>query len=90
MKILLSVLSMTALLSGCASLEEAYHLDREYGLASQASFDKIVANPDYLYVAKQPEGLPGIHGEGIMDVYNKTFQENKRSADNEVIRIKFE
>lgn len=85
MKKLLSVLAVTALLGGCASFQEAYHLDREYGLASQASFDKIVTYPDYRYVTKQPEGLDGIHAEGIMKVHDDTFR--RKATVEDVVRI---
>jgi hypothetical protein len=35
------------LLAGCASMEEAYYVDREFGLAQQAAWDNQVAYPDY-------------------------------------------
>jgi hypothetical protein len=64
-----------ALLGGCASFEEAYYLDREFGIASQAAWDKQVVYPDYRYAAKVPETTEGITAEGIMDTYNNTFAE---------------
>lgn len=61
------------LLAGCASLEEAYYVDREFGLAQQAAWDSQVAYPDYRYAAKTPETTDGVTAEEIMSVYNETF-----------------
>ena len=75
MKRLFLLVACMALLGGCASFEEAYYLDREFGMASQAAWDKQVAYPDYRYAAKVPETTEGITAEGIMDTYNNTFSE---------------
>lgn len=81
MKILVSFLAVTVLLTGCASME----LDREFGLASQASFDQMVTYPDYLYVNQTPEGMDGIHAEGIMKVYDDSYRVRPRTEN--IIRM---
>ncbi|WP_027714259.1 hypothetical protein [Desulfuromonas sp. TF] len=73
MKRLVLIVACMTLLGGCASFKEAYYLDREYGMASQAAWDKQVAYPDYRYAAKVPETTEGITAEEVMDVYNGTF-----------------
>ncbi|HXV20874.1 MAG TPA: hypothetical protein VD811_07805 [Desulfuromonadales bacterium] len=75
MKILACMMSAMVLLAGCASTEEAYYLDREFGLAQQAAWDNQVAYPDYRHVAKTPETTEGIAAEKIMDASNKNFAE---------------
>ena len=81
MKRLTLIIAALALLAGCASFEEAYHLDREYGLASQAAWDQQVAYPDYRYAVKTPEVTEGIIAEEIMDVYSETFAEEPEDLD---------
>jgi hypothetical protein len=81
MKRLTLIIAALALLAGCASLEEAYYVDREYGLASQAAFDRQVVYTDYRYAAKTPETTEGITAEEIMDVYNETFAEEPAEVD---------
>jgi hypothetical protein len=71
----------TVLLAGCASMEEAYYVDREFGLAQQVSWDNHVAYPDYRHVAKVPETTEGITAEEIMNVYNGTFSEAPEKID---------
>jgi len=63
------------LMGGCASLESAYYADREFGEASQASWDLHVLYPDYRYADKIPEGTSGIIAEEIMDVHINTYKE---------------
>jgi hypothetical protein len=75
MKRLVFIVACMTLLGGCASFKEAYYLDREFGMASQAAWDKQVAYPDYRYAAKVPETTEGITAEGIMDVHNASFGE---------------
>jgi hypothetical protein len=67
------MISALVLLAGCATMEEAYYVDREFGLAQQAAWDNQVAYPDYRHVAKTPEITEGITAEEIMNVHNKTF-----------------
>ena len=50
--------------SGCASMQEAYHLDREIGQASRASWEQQVAYPD-AQTKQVPEGVAGITAEEI-------------------------
>lgn len=73
MKILACLITALALLGGCASFEEAYYVDREFGNAQMASWDTLVAYPDYRYASQVPEGIAGITSEEIMGVYNDTF-----------------
>ena len=67
-------------LGGCASVEEAYVLDREFGQATQAAWASQVAYPDRQTV-KTPEGTEGITAEEIMDVYNQTFAEKPQQIN---------
>jgi hypothetical protein len=73
------------LLAGCASLEEAYYVDREFGQAQMASWDSQVAYPDYRFAAKTPQNIDGITAEEIMNVYNKTFA--KEPTQTEVFQF---
>jgi hypothetical protein len=75
------MITAMVLLAGCASMEEAYYVDREYGLAQQVTWDNQVAYPDYRHVAKTPEITEGITAEQIMDVYNETFAEEPEQVD---------
>ena len=62
------ILCSLLLLSGCAALEEARYVDREFGMASQAAMDRQTAFPDKQVVAGQPpEGVPGINAERMMN-----------------------
>jgi len=73
--------AILSLLAGCASFEEAYHLDREYGQASRQAWDMQVAYPDYRHVDKVPETTEGITAEEIMEVHNQTFAEEPQQID---------
>lgn len=75
------IVATLLLLTGCASLQEAYYIDREFGQLSQASWDQQVAYPDYRYAEKTPETLEGITAEAIMDVNNKTFAEEPEDVE---------
>jgi hypothetical protein len=75
------IVATVLLLTGCASLQEAYYIDREFGQLSQASWDQQVAYPDYRYAAKTPETLEGITAEEVMDVYNETYAEEPEKVD---------
>lgn len=75
MRALAYIIAASLLLAGCASLEEAYYVDREIGQAQMATWDKQVAFPDYRHVAKLPEVTEGIDAEEIMNIYNETYSE---------------
>lgn len=81
MRAFLLTIAVTFVLGGCASFEEAYHLDQEFGKASQITWDQQVANPDYRYVDKVPDTLNGITAEEVMDVHNKTYGEEPTKID---------
>lgn len=81
MKIITGLTVAMVLLSGCASLEEAYYVDREFGKAQMASWDSQVAYPDYRYASRVPEGIAGITSEEIMGVYNNTFAKEPQNVD---------
>ncbi|MCK4621469.1 MAG: hypothetical protein KAT62_04555 [Desulfuromonadales bacterium] len=66
--------------SGCASLEEAYIYDREFGQATQAALASQIVYPDR-QTSKTPEGVEGITAEEIMDVYNETFAEKPQQIN---------
>jgi hypothetical protein len=67
-------------LGGCASLEEAYVNDREFGQATQTARANQVAYPDR-QTLKTPEGAEGINAEEVMDVYNQTFAEKPQQIN---------
>ena len=73
MKRLVTALFAMLLVGGCASMEEAYHLDRKFGEAQLASWEQIVAYPQGLHSDKIPEGQQGIHTEAGMKVYHRSF-----------------
>jgi hypothetical protein len=75
------MITAMVLLAGCASMEEAYYVDRELGLAQQVAWDNQVAYPDYRHVAKTPEITEGVTAEEIMSVYNGTFAETPEQVD---------
>lgn len=75
MKYLILTLTGLSLLAGCASFQEAYYIDHEFGQATQKSLDQQVAYPNYPHAKKTPETTEGITAENIMDVYNETFAE---------------
>ncbi|NLC70837.1 MAG: hypothetical protein GX751_05700 [Desulfuromonadaceae bacterium] len=73
MKNLIILTIMAMFLGGCASFQEAYHLDREHGHNAQMAWDRQVAYPDYRHAGKTPEVLEGINAEHVMDGNNRTF-----------------
>ncbi len=87
MKTTILLIAASLLLAGCASLEEAYYVDHEFGQASQQTWDMQVAYPDYRYVydqdgkMKNPEGLDGIAAEEVMNVHTQTYAEKPTEAD---------
>lgn len=81
MRAFLLTIAIIIVLGGCASVEEAYYLDQEFGEASQITWDQQVANPDYRYVDKVPDTLGGITAEEVMAVHNETFAEKPAKID---------
>ncbi len=87
MKTMILILAASLLLVGCASMEEAYYTDREFGKNSQMTWDMQVAYPDYRYVYdkegnfRNPEILEGISAESLMDTNNKTFAEKSENIN---------
>ena len=69
------------LLAGCASFQEAYLLDREFGQASQAAWEQQIVNPEGQMVHRNPEGMEGITAEEVMGVYNGTFAEKPQQLN---------
>lgn len=49
--------SLYLALTGCAALEEAYYVDREFGTAAQNTWDRQVAHPDLRHAGNLPRGL---------------------------------
>ena len=72
MKYLLPIV-LGLMLTGCASFQEAYYLDREYGVASKAAWEQQIAFPDAAPEQQALMGMEGITAEEIMSVYNGTF-----------------
>jgi hypothetical protein len=81
MKFTTIAVSLSLLLAGCASMEEAYYIDREFGQAQMASWDNQVVYPDYRYVDRIPEGTAGITAEEVMSVYNRTFAKEPQQVN---------
>jgi hypothetical protein len=54
---LLPSLLLLLALSGCAALEEAYYVDREFGTAAQSTWDRQVAHPDLRHAGNLPRSL---------------------------------
>lgn len=73
-KIVFFSIIVALLLAGCA--REAYYTDREFGLNSSASFDRMIINTENEHAGKVPDGLAGIHAEPAMESYQKTFSDN--------------
>jgi hypothetical protein len=69
-------------LSGCA--REAWHADREFGVASNDAFDQQIVHKDYKYAGKPVEGLDAIYAEHIMGRYLETFQEGFTKEDIDI------
>lgn len=63
------------MLTGCASVQETYHLDQEFGNASRHSWEQQFAYPEAGQAPVVPTGIEGITAEEIMGVYNGTFAE---------------
>lgn len=71
--------------AGCATLEETYYLDREFGKAQMESWNKMIAYPDDRYSDQKPDGMAGIHGEAAMDVYHRSF--DREPTRNDVLQL---
>lgn len=54
---LILVASLWLALTGCAALEEAYYVDREFGTAAQNTWDRQIAHPDLRHAGSLPRGL---------------------------------
>lgn len=80
MKNKLMILALLLSIGGCASFEEAYIYDREFGQATKASFASQIVHPDK-QTKKVPEGLAGITAEELMKVYNGTFAEKPQQIN---------
>jgi len=81
MKYLAFAAPMLFLLAGCASMEEAYILDREFGKAQMAAWDQQIINQNHPHGTIPPEGIEGITAEEIMGVYNGTFAEKPEKTE---------
>lgn len=71
------------LLSGCSLFYDAPLLDADYGKAQSKAWENQVAFADYRYAGTTPEGLGGIPAEQIMKVYNQSFGEKPKSAEQD-------
>jgi DNA-binding sugar fermentation-stimulating protein len=67
-------------LGGCASFEEAYHLDREFGEANRAAWERQIAYPDRR-VETAPEGMEGITAEKVIGVHIDTYDREPTKVD---------
>lgn len=80
MKPCLALIALSLILSGCATLEEAYYVDREFGQDSRQVFASQQLNPDH--TSPPPAGLEGITTEQILEVYQQTFAEKQLRSKN--------
>ena len=69
----LVLVAAVLLLAGCASFQDAYYTDHEFGKASQHTWKSEVAYPESVNAKKTPTGLEGITAEQIMNVRTQTF-----------------
>ncbi|MEJ2202204.1 MAG: hypothetical protein P8X63_14480 [Desulfuromonadaceae bacterium] len=81
MKLSFLLLLVGITVTGCSTAKETYILDREFGRAQIASWDKMIAYPEAQWADRQPEGLAGIHAEPAMEVYHHSFQKAPTPAD---------
>jgi PBP1b-binding outer membrane lipoprotein LpoB len=79
-KIASTLLAGAFMLSGCASFEEAYTLDREFGQASQMAWQQQIANPERR-IETPPEGMEGIIAEKAMGVHIDTYDDKPTKMD---------
>lgn len=70
----LLIISLVFLVSGCASVHEAWYVDQEFGQATAQTWSQQIAFPEKT-TASTPAGIEGITAEEIMNVHNKTFAE---------------
>lgn len=75
MKYIVLLIAAASLLVGCATMEEAYYTDREFGAATTDAFDRQVIHKDYAHAGKAVEGLPALHAEPVMEKYHSTFSQ---------------
>lgn len=75
------------LLVGCAAMEEAYYVDREFGTATNDAFDRQIIHKDYAHAGKSVEGLPALHAESIMDTYHGTFSTGFTSESIDITEV---
>lgn len=71
-RLIIALMTITAL-AGCT--KEAYYVDREWGKAQMASWDKMLTNPAGKYDGDNPTGMEGINSEEVMGVYNRSFSQ---------------
>lgn len=75
------------LLVGCAAMEDAYYVDREFGMATTDAFDRQIIHKDYAHAGKSVEGLPALHAESIMQTYHNTFTEGFTKETFEIFDV---
>jgi hypothetical protein len=80
MKYRVLIIGFLLVLGGCASFEEAYIYDREFGQASQAAWESQIVYPDK-QSNRIPDGIEGITAEELMGVYNGTFAEKPQQIN---------
>lgn len=81
MRTYLLIFAASIVLSGCASFEEAYYLDREFGEASQETWAQQVVPAEDRHAESLPETLSGITAEEVMAVHNETFAAEPTKID---------
>lgn len=79
MRLFITCMAVSILLAGCCVTPD---VDREHGMATMNSFAAQIAFPEGLNANKNPQGMPGIHSEAIMEAYHSTFNATQQAQQN--------
>ena len=71
MKHLFLIISLMFVLSGCAN--DAYYVDREFGVAQMDAFDRQIVHKDYEHAHKPVDEIDGLHSEKTMEMLHGSY-----------------
>jgi hypothetical protein len=77
--------SLTACTPGRGPVSDNHYVDREFGQAQMAAWDKIIANPEAPMAGVIPTGMSGVAAEEVMTVRTKAFAE--KSTKSQVFQL---
>ena len=60
-------------LSGCAN--DAYYVDREFGIAHMDAFDRQIVYKEYEHAHQSVDGIDGLHSEKTMEMLDGSYGE---------------